>query len=353
MPNSGKSTLFNAITGQSVLAESYPFCTVNPNIAVVEVNDSRVGLLARMENSRRKVKPAVEFIDIAGLIKGASKGEGLGNQFLDQIRKVDAIVHVIRGFVNPDVSHSEGSLNPLRDLETVELELILKDLDTIEKRFQKKSKIAKSGDKGAIEETELLERLKSFLLEGNLAFNFVRNENEDRIIKELFLLTDKPFVYILNVDEHTNYQDFFSPLKNIAVKRNINLIVLNAKLEEELREIPDEEKGEFLEIYGLERSAVQDLITTVYRVLELITFFTVNQNEARAWSIKRHSSAYEAAGLIHTDMQRGFIKVEVINFEKLKEFSSIKEAKEKNAVEYHGRDYILKEGDVLRFLFKV
>lgn len=353
MPNSGKSTLFNAITGLKVPAESYPFCTVDPNIAVVEVDDNRVDLLAQMENSHRRVKPVIEFIDIAGLIKGASKGEGLGNQFLDQIRKVDAIVHVIRGFISPNVPHSDGDLNPLRDLETVELELILKDLDTIEKRYQKKFKMAKSGDKEAIEEIELLERLKKHLNEGNLAFNFVKNENEDKIIKELFLLTDKPFVYVLNVDEHANNQDFFSPLKNIAVKRNADLLILNAKIEEELKEIPDEERKEFLEIYGLKRSAIQDLIASVYGVLELITFFTVNQNEARAWATRRNSSAYEAAGLIHTDMQKGFIKVEVINFEKLKGFSNLKEAKEKGAIEYHGKDYTVKEGDVLKFLFKV
>ncbi|MCD6546353.1 MAG: redox-regulated ATPase YchF [Thermotogae bacterium] len=353
MPNAGKSTLFNALTRLNVPAESYPFCTIDPNIAVVEVDDERVDLLAKLEGSKRKIKPSIEFIDIAGLIKGASKGEGLGNKFLDQIRKVDAILHVVRGFNNPNIPNTEKILDPLEDIETVETELILADIETINKRFEKKLKPAKSGDKEAIKELELLDRLKKHLEAGNLAYNFQRNDEENEIIKGLFLLTDKPVIYVLNADENVKNQDFLPYLENITEERNVDLLIVNAKIEEEVKDLPDEEKIAFLEAYGIKESAIQKVILTAYQKLNLLTFFTANQNEARAWSIKKGSTAFDAAGLIHTDMQKGFIKVEVISFEKLENFSNFKEAREKGAVEYHGKDYIVKEGDVLRFLFKV
>ncbi|HEW91263.1 MAG TPA: redox-regulated ATPase YchF [Thermotogaceae bacterium] len=353
MPNAGKSTLFNALTRLNVPAESYPFCTIDPNIAVVEVDDERVDLLAKLEGSKRKIKPSIEFIDIAGLIKGASKGEGLGNKFLDQIRKVDAILHVVRGFNNPNIPNTEKILDPLKDIETVETELILADIETINRRFEKKLKPAKSGDKEAIKELELLDRLKKHLEAGNLAYNFQRNDEENEIIKGLFLLTDKPVIYVLNADENVKNQDFLPYLENITEERNVDLLIVNAKIEEEVKDLPDEEKIAFLEAYGIKESAIQKVILTAYQKLNLLTFFTANQNEARAWSIKKGSTAFDAAGLIHTDMQKGFIKVEVISFEKLENFSNFKEAREKGAVEYHGKDYIVKEGDVLRFLFKV
>lgn len=353
MPNAGKSTLFNALTRLNVPAESYPFCTIDPNIAVVEVDDERVDLLAKLEGSKRKIKPSIEFIDIAGLIKGASKGEGLGNKFLDQIRKVDAILHVVRGFNNPNIPNTEKILDPLEDIETVETELILADIETINKRFEKKLKPAKSGDKEAIKELELLDRLKKHLEAGNLAYNFQRNDEENEIIKGLFLLTDKPVIYVLNADENVKNQDFLPYLENITEERNVDLLIVNAKIEEEVKDLPDEEKIAFLEAYGIKESAIQKVILTAYQKLNLLTFFTANQNEARAWSIKKGSTAFDAARLIHTDMQKGFIKVEVISFEKLENFSNFKEAREKGAVEYHGKDYIVKEGDVLRFLFKV
>jgi len=353
MPNAGKSTLFNALTRLNVPAESYPFCTIDPNIAVVEVDDERVDLLAKLEGSKRKIKPSIEFIDIAGLIKGASKGEGLGNKFLDQIRKVDAILHVVRGFNNPNIPNTEKILDPLEDIETVETELILADIETINRRFEKKLKPAKSGDKEAIKELELLDRLKKHLEAGNLAYNFQRNDEENEIIKGLFLLTDKPVIYVLNADENVKNQDFLPYLENITEERNVDLLIVNAKIEEEVKDLPDEEKIAFLEAYGIKESAIQKVILTAYQKLNLLTFFTANQNEARAWSIKKGSTAFDAAGLIHTDMQKGFIKVEVISFEKLENFSNFKEAREKGAVEYHGKDYIVKEGDVLRFLFKV
>lgn len=353
MPNAGKSTLFNALTRLNVPAESYPFCTIDPNIAVVEVDDERVDLLAKLEGSKRKIKPSIEFIDIAGLIKGASKGEGLGNKFLDQIRKVDAILHVVRGFNNPNIPNTEKILDPLKDIETVETELILADIETINRRFEKKLKPAKSGDKEAIKELELLDRLKKHLEAGNLAYNFQRNDEENEIIKGLFLLTDKPVIYVLNADENVKNQDFLPYLENITEERNVDLLIVNAKIEEEVKDLPDEEKIAFLEAYGIKESAIQKVILTAYQKLNLLTFFTANQNEARAWSIKKGSTAFDAARLIHTDMQKGFIKVEVISFEKLENFSNFKEAREKGAVEYHGKDYIVKEGDVLRFLFKV
>lgn len=353
MPNSGKSTLFNAITRLNVPAESYPFCTVDPNIAIVEVNDQRVETLAKLEGSKKFVKPTIEFIDIAGLIKGASKGEGLGNRFLDQIRKVDAILHVVRGFSNPNVPHSEGSIDPLRDVEIVESELILADLETVNKRLEKRLKPAQSGDKEAYKEVELLKKLKEHLETGKLALSFPRDTEENEILKGLFLLTDKPVIYVLNVDENTIREDFIEPLKNFSNERDIDLLTVNAKIEEEMKDLPIDERKEFLRAYGIEESAIEKIIFTAYKKLDLLTFFTANENEARAWSIKRGSTAFDAAGLIHTDMQRGFIKVEVIPFELLESFSSIKEAREKGVVEYHGKDYIVKEGDVLKFLFKI
>jgi len=353
MPNSGKSTLFNALTQLNVPAESYPFCTIDPNVAVVEINDKRVEVLAKLEGSKRFVKPSIEFIDIAGLIKGASKGEGLGNRFLDQIRKVDAILHIVRGFTNSNVPHSEGFPDPLRDIEIVELELILADLETVNKRLEKKLKPAQSGDKEALKEVELLNRLKEHLEAGNLALSFSRNVQEDKIIKELFLLTDKPVIYILNIDESTNREDYIEPLEKFSSEKNIDLLVVNAKIEEEVKDLSTDERREFLEAYGIKESAIEKIIFTAYKKLNLVTFFTANENEARAWSIKKGSTAFDAAGLIHTDMQKGFIKVEVIPFEYLKNFSSVKEAREGGIVEYHGKDYVVKEGDVLKFLFKI
>ena len=352
-PNSGKSTLFNALTNLKVPAENYPFCTVDPNVAIVSVKDERVDLLADMENSRKRVHPSLEVIDIAGLIKGSSKGEGLGNRFLDHIRKVDLIAYVLRGFENQNVPHPAGKVDPVEDLETVEMEMVLSDLETVENRIMKKLKKAQSGDRKAKFEIELLERLRSHLLEGKTVRSFERNGEEDEIIKSLFLLTDKPALHVLNVDERTIESGKVDEYVERFKERSIEPMIIDAKLEEELGELDENERKEILEAYGIGDTVLHRVLKSCCKLLDLITFLTTTENETRGWNVRRGTVAYDAAGMIHTDMQKGFIKVEVINFEELRKYSSIKQAKENGKVEYHGRDYVIKEGDVLRFLFKV
>ncbi|MGJ8454337.1 redox-regulated ATPase YchF [Pseudothermotoga sp. U03pept] len=351
LPNSGKSTLFNALTDQNVPAEKYPFCTIDPNIGVLVTEDHRLVKLGQMEGSQQLIHPFFNIVDIAGLVKGASKGEGLGNQFLDHISKVDMIFHVVRCFKITDVSHPMGSVDPERDIEIVEIELILKDLETINKRIEKISKQAKAGDAEARSELALLQRLKDHLEKGNLSLSFERNENEQKIIDTLFLLTEKPVIYVANVDEWGMEDHIYEKVAKIAKKKNSGLILANAEVEYEVSQLQPEDAKDLLMAYGFEEPLKERFFREIKRTLRLICFLTATKNEARSWVAQEGINAYEAAGLIHTDIQKGFVKAEVIAFEELLRYPSLKDAKEAGAVKAHGKDYIIKEGDVVHFLF--
>ncbi len=351
LPNSGKSTLFNALTNQNVPAEKYPFCTIDPNIGVLVTEDERLVKLAQMERSEQLVHPFFNIVDIAGLVKGASKGEGLGNQFLDHISKVDIIFHVVRCFKITDVSHPMGSIDPERDIELIEIELILKDLETIHRRIEKISKQAKAGDIEARNELSLLEKLKNHLEAGNLSLTFHRNENEQKIIDTLFLLTEKPVIYVANVDEWGMENHIYERVQKIAQKRNFGFILVNAEVEYEVEQMPAEDAKDLLMAYGFQESLKSRFFNEIKKTLSLICFLTATKNEARSWVIQSGTNAYDAAGMIHTDIQKGFIKAEVIPFEELIKFPSIKDAREAGAMKTHGKEYIIKEGDVVHFLF--
>jgi len=351
LPNAGKSSFFNFLTDNDVPAESFPFCTIEPNVGVLVVPDERVKILAKNEGSKKVVHPFVEIVDIAGLVKGASKGEGLGNQFLDHISKVDVIAHVVRVFESKTVSHPYQSVDPKRDIEIVETELILKDLETIQKRLEKRVKVARTGDRDAKREVELLEALQEFLSQGNRASKFPRrDEFEENLIRSLFLLTDKPQIFVFNVDELDEEK---KKLIEDAIKdREEEYIIINVKLEEELKSLPEDEAELFRAEYNLPGNKKKEFFEKILKLLDLVRFLTATQNEARSWTIKRGATAYEAAGLIHSDIQKGFIKAEVIPFERYLEYGSFKKAREAGAVEAHGKDYVVREGDVIHFLFR-
>lgn len=351
LPNSGKSTMFNAITGQKVPAEAYPFCTIGPHTGMMVVKDSRVEALAKMEKSQKIVHPFVTIVDIAGLVEGASKGEGLGNQFLDQISKVDLIVHIVRCFRGRNVSHPMGNIDPVRDMEVVETELILKDLETVEKRISKISKQAKSGEQQAIKEYEFLLKIQKHLESGKPAILMKKAENELMISRSLFLLTDKPVIYVANVDEWGVNSGVWRGVQSKAEESNCSFIMANSEVEFEVCGLSAEESSEFLKLYGIEVPVKERLFQEILRTMGLIRFLTVTHNESRSWVVKEGTSAYEASGMIHSDIQKGFIKAEVIAFEDLSRFTSLKEAKEAGALKIYGKDYILKEGDVVHFLF--
>ena len=350
MPNVGKSTIFNILTGQNVPMESYPFCTIDPNTGFLVVEDERVIELAKMEGSKKIIHPFIEVVDIAGLVKGASKGEGLGNRFLDHISKVDLIAHVVRCFFHDKVPHPMGSVDPIRDVEIVDIELIMKDLETVEKRMEKREKVARAGDKKAKEEMEVLTRLKKHLSEGKKARTFERkNDFEKNIIKSLFLLTDKPVIYILNIDEKCE-ERLWKPLWEKVKKEGSALLKTNAAVEYDLLGM-SEEAEEFRKVYGIEKDFRKTFFENVLKELNLIRFLTATEKEARSWVVENGITAYEAAGIIHTDIQKGFIKAEVIPFDKLKKIGSMKKARELGVLEIHGKDYVIKEGDVVHFLF--
>nr|WP_101510414.1 redox-regulated ATPase YchF [Thermotoga sp. KOL6] len=351
LPNAGKSSFFNFLTENNVPAESFPFCTIEPNVGILVVPDNRIEILAKNEGSKKIVHPFVEIVDIAGLVKGASKGEGLGNQFLDHISKVDVIAHVVRMFNDERVSHPYQNVDPKRDIEIVETELILKDLETVEKRLEKRFKVARAGDKDARREVELLKELKEFLSQGKRAAKFPRHDEfEKNIVRSLFLLTDKPQILVFNVDELNDEKK--RTIEDIIKERDEEYIIINVKLEEELKVLPEEEAKLFREEYNLDGDKKKEFFEKVLKLLDLIRFLTATHNEAKCWTAKRGTTAYEAAGLIHSDIQKGFVKVEVISFEKYLEYGSLKKARESGAVETHGKDYVLREGDVIHFLFR-
>ncbi len=354
LPNVGKSTLFNSITKAGAESANYPFCTIEPNVGVVAVPDKKLDVLAEMFNSKRKVPAYIEIIDIAGLVKGASKGEGLGNKFLSHIREVDSIIEVVRCFDNPNVVHVDGSIDPVRDAEIINLELIYADLDTIEKRIQRLQKQMKA-DNSAKKELELMEKIKQILEEGKPARSIELTEDEEKLVKTLQLLTIKPIMYVANLDEESieNGNEYLERVKEMAAKENAKVIPLSVKIEEEISELDEEEKAEMLEAMGLESSGLDKLVVASYDILGLMSYLTVGEIEARAWTIKKGSKAPEAAGKIHSDMQRGFIKAEIVSFDDLIDSGSMVKAREKGLIRMEGKDYIMREGDIVEFRFNV
>jgi GTP-binding protein YchF len=358
LPNVGKSTLFNAITQAGAEAANYPFCTIEPNVGVVSVPDHRLDVLSQMY-SPEKITPAViEFYDIAGLVKGASKGEGLGNKFLSHIREADSIVHVVRCFEDPNVVHVDGSVDPIRDIETITLELIFSDMESLERRMDKTKKASRSGDRKSVEELALMERLYSHLEGGSPVRTMEMTEDEQQLVKQYFLLTSKPVLYAANVgeDDVINGYDqnpYVKKVEEYAAKEGSEVIPVCGKLEEEIAALDDDEKKAFLEDYGMEEPGLNRLIKSSYHLLGLISFLTAGPKEVRAWTIERGTKAPQAAGKIHTDIERGFIRAEVISYNALVECGSETAAKEKGLIRLEGKDYVMQDGDVVVFRFNV
>ena len=358
LPNVGNSTLFNSLTKAGAESANYPFCTIDPNIGVVPVPDERLDVLAKMYNTKKIVPAVIEFVDIAGLVKGASKGEGLGNQFLANIREVDAIVHVVRCFENDNIVHVDGSIDPLRDIETINLELIFADLEVIERRIAKTVRTAKN-DKKAAKELDLLKRIKAFLEEERLAKDFeCSNDEEEALFKTYTLLTAKPVIFAANVDEDDLADDGASnpgvaAVREYAAENGCEVFVICAQIEQEIAELDDDEKDMFLEDLGLSEAGLDKLIKASYRLLGLMSYLTAGEPEVRAWTIKKGTKAPQAAGKIHTDFERGFIKAEVISYDELIENGSMTAAKEKGLVRQEGKEYVMQDGDVVLFRFNV
>ncbi len=358
LPNVGKSTLFNSLTKAGAESANYPFCTIDPNVGIVTVPDERLKLLADLYDSDKITPAVIEFVDIAGLVKGASKGEGLGNQFLSHIREVDAIVHVVRCFEDSNIIHVDGSINPLRDIETINLELIFSDIEILERRIAKTSKGAKN-DKTLAKELNLLERLKAHLEDGNLAKGFeTDDEDENAWLNEYNLLTYKPVIYAANVSEDELSDDAASnehvnKVREFAAANNSEVFVICAQIEQEIAELDDEEKAMFLEDLGLSESGLEKLIRASYHLLGLISYLTAGKQETRAWTITRGTKAPQAAGKIHSDFERGFIRAEVVNYKDLLDCGSYSAAKEKGLVGLEGKEYVVKDGDVILFRFNV
>ncbi len=358
LPNVGKSTLFNSLTKAGAESANYPFCTIDPNVGVVAVPDERLRLLGDMYHSKKVTPAVVEFVDIAGLVKGASKGEGLGNQFLSNIREVDAIVHVVRCFEDGNVVHVDGSVNPLRDIETINLELIFSDLEVLERRLAKVIKAARM-DKAAAKEQAFLERIKAHLEGGKPAKTMeVADEDELALMREYNFLTWKPVIYAANVSEDDLGDDgasnaMVAEVRNFAESEDSEVFVICAQIEQEISELDEEEKAMFLEDLGLKESGLEKLIRASYRILGLMSFLTAGEDETRAWTIKIGTKAPQAAGKIHTDFERGFIKAEVVNYKDLLEHGSLAAAREKGLVGIEGKDYVVQDGDVILFRFNV
>lgn len=358
LPNVGKSTLFNAITKAGAESANYPFCTIEPNVGVVSVPDKRLDVLEKMYGTKKKVYTAIEFYDIAGLVKGASKGEGLGNKFLSHIREVAAIVHVVRCFDDENVVHVEGSVDPIRDIETINLELIFSDLEILERRMEKTVKLARSGDKNAKFEYGIMERIKE-QLEKNLPVRSLEfSEDEMAFVKGLFLITSKPVLYACNVSEDdimsgNPENDYVKRVQEYAKAEKAEVMIVCASLEEQLSGLEDEEKDEMLKEYGLEESGLDKLIRASYKLLGLMSFLTAGVQEVRAWTIKEGTKAPQAAGKIHSDIERGFIRAEIVAYDDLVECGSEAKAKEKGLYRLEGKDYVMKDGDVVNFRFNV
>ena len=359
LPNVGKSTLFNAITKtQNALAANYPFATIEPNVGIVSVPDERMEKLIELVNPKSVVNATVEFVDIAGLVKGASKGEGLGNQFLSNIRNTAAICQVVRCFNNDDIIHVDGSINPIRDIETINYELIFSDLETIDRNIQKNLKLLRGGNKEIKFLVDTMEKCKKELENGNLLKSVELNDDELNILKPYQLLTLKPMMYALNISEEDLTDgienDYVKAVKEYAEKNSSEVVIFSAKVESELIEIEDEEeRKEFIEALGIKEPSLNRLISTGYRLLGLITFFTAGEKEVRAWTIKKGTNAQNAAGEIHTDIQKGFIRAETVSFDKFIEYSGWQGSKANAAMRLEGKEYIVNDGDVMFFRFNV
>ncbi|HLS08911.1 redox-regulated ATPase YchF [Lentibacillus sp.] len=357
LPNVGKSTLFNAITQAGAEAANYPFATIDPNVGIVEVPDERLNKLSELVKPKKTIPTTFEFTDIAGIVKGASKGEGLGNQFLSHIRQVDAIVQVVRCFQDDNITHVSGKINPIDDIETINLELILADLETVNKRLQRVEKMARQKEKEAVAEYNLLEKLKDGLEAEKPVRALEFSDDQWKMVKNLHLLTSKPALYAANVGENDvadpDKNEDLQKVREYAVKENAEVIVVCAKIEEEIAELDPEEKEMFLDDLGIAESGLDQLIKASYQLLGLGTYFTAGEPEVRAWTFQKGIKAPQAAGIIHSDFERGFIRAETVSYEDLMETGSMANARDKGKVRLEGKDYVVQDGDVIHFRFNV
>ncbi|MDD6047775.1 MAG: redox-regulated ATPase YchF [bacterium] len=355
LPNVGKSTLFNAITQAGAQAANYPFCTIEPNVGVVPVPDERLNVLATMHNPEKLTPTTIEFVDIAGLVRGAYKGEGLGNKFLSHIREVDAIVHVVRCFEDENIVHVDGSVDPVRDMETINLELIFADLETIERRAERARKNGKGGDKQFLAEAALCDRIKAHLEAGKPVRTMELDEDEQAAVKAMFLLTTKPVIYVANISEDEIGQEnpLVDKLYAAAKAEGAEALTICAKVEEEIAELSPEEKQAFIEELGIGESGLDKLVKACYKLLGLISYLTAGPKEVRAWTIERGTKAPQAAGKIHTDFERGFIRAEVVSYDTLMEHGSMQACKEKGLIRSEGKEYVMQDGDIVVFRFNV
>ncbi|GAK41317.1 GTP-dependent nucleic acid-binding protein EngD [Paenibacillus sp. TCA20] len=357
LPNVGKSTLFNAITQAGAESANYPFCTIDPNVGVVEVPDERLDKLTELVQPNKTVPTAFEFVDIAGLVRGASKGEGLGNKFLAHIREVDAIVHVVRCFEDENITHVDGKVDPVSDIQTINLELILADIESVEKRIDRARKNMKGGNKQGAQEVEVLEKLKEVLYEDKPARSLELTDDERLVVRDLHLLTMKPVLYAANVSEDevstADKNPYVLQVKEFAAAEHAEVVPISAKVEAEIAELEGEDKEMFLEELGLEESGLNRLIKAAYRLLGLYTYFTAGVQEVRAWTIHKGTKAPGAAGVIHSDFERGFIRAEVVSYADLMAAGSMNGAKERGQLRLEGKEYIVQDGDVMHFRFNV
>lgn len=356
LPNVGKSTLFNAITEAGAESANYPFCTIEPNVGIVDVPDYRLEVLGKMYNTQKITPASIEFVDIAGLVAGASHGEGLGNKFLSHIREVDAIVHVVRCFDNENIIHVNGSVSPLRDIEIINLELALADLEQVSKKLEKDEKLIKTGDKSLIQSVELMRKIKDALENNKPARSVEVDEDEEKILKSFQLLTSKPVIYVANIGENDlNKEDnkYVTEVKNFAEKDHSKCITLCAKIEEEITSLPADERDLYKEELGIKTSGLEKLVIASYDILGLMSYLTAGEKEVRAWTIKKGTKAPQAAGKIHSDFEKGFIKAEIVSFKDLVDAGSFLKAKEKGKVRMEGKDYVICDGDVVLFRFNV
>ncbi len=356
LPNVGKSTLFNAITNAGADAQNYPFCTIDPNVGIAPVPDKRLDVLAEMYNPEKYTPAVIEFVDIAGLVKGASKGEGLGNKFLSHIREVDAIVHVVRCFENDDIIHVNNKVSPEDDVATISLELIYSDIEIVERRIERATKILK-GDKSVQKEIDLLKRILDALNQGESARSLEYSHDEEELLKEVPLLSRKPVIYAANIDEgdlaDPTQNQYYCQLKVLADKEHSGIISICAQLEAEISELEGEEKKAFLADLGIENSGLDNLVTACYDLLGLISYLTAGPKEVRAWTIEKGTKAPQAAGKIHTDFEKGFIRAEIVSFDELVKCGSTVAAKEKGLMRSEGKEYVIQDGDVVLFRFNV
>lgn len=357
LPNVGKSTLFNALTKAGAQAANYPFCTIDPNVGIVPVPDKRLDVLAEMYNPEKLTPATIEFVDIAGLVRGASKGEGLGNRFLAHIREVDAIVHVVRCFEDDNITHVDGTVAPVRDMETIQMEFVLADLEVLQKRFDKVSKLIKTGDKKYKEECAVLQKLLDHMQDGAPARTLDLTEEEKEIVRGFSLLTQKPIIYAANVEEDA-LQDvennaLVEQVKQAAAKEGAEVVVVSAKVEEELSQLEEEERALFLSELGLPSAGLDRLVEASYRLLGLISYLTAGPKEVRAWTIEKGTKAPQAAGKIHSDFEKGFIRAEIVSYDDLIECGSIAAAREKGLYRSEGKEYVIQDGDVVLFRFNV